>query len=166
MGPSEGPIRVTLRPRTTGRLSLLISQQRTCGNSIGMSVSCQEETHASQQIIGLYEGTCRRNMKKCIQRQDSQKKSLCRVESGDGSSLRAHTAATIAAWREETVSGRANFRRHQLEDVPVCESALDWPLFPSWDLSKHSTSFASAGWKARRSSRREAVGDALLQSKY
>jgi hypothetical protein len=33
---------------------------------------------------------------------------------------------------------------------------------PSWDLFKHSTSFARAGWKARRSSRREAVGDALL----
>lgn len=45
-------------------------------------------------------------------------------------------------------------------------AALDWPHFPSWDLSNHSTSFARAGWKARRSSRREAVGDALLQSKY
>jgi hypothetical protein len=30
------------------------------------------------------------------------------------------------------------------------------------DLFKHSTSFAKAGWKARRSSRCEAVGDALL----
>jgi hypothetical protein len=38
--------------------------------------------------------------------------------------------------------------------------------FRGWDLSKHSTRFTRAGWKARRSSRREAVGDALLQSKY
>src|ERR1700741_4382115 len=37
---------------------------------------------------------------------------------------------------------------------------------PSWDLSKHSTSFAREGWKTRLSSLREAVGDALLQSKY
>src|SRR6266702_1942447 len=58
-------------------------------------------------------------MKKRIQRQDWQK-SCRRAESGDGFSLRAHTAATIAAWREETVSGRASFRRHQLDDIPVC----------------------------------------------
>jgi hypothetical protein len=33
-------------------------------------------------------------------------------------------------------------------------------------LFKLSTSFTKAGWKARRLSRREAVGDALFQSKY
>jgi hypothetical protein len=36
----------------------------------GVQKPAQEETHAPQQLIGLYERICQRNMKKCIQRQD------------------------------------------------------------------------------------------------
>jgi hypothetical protein len=46
--------------------------EQTSSALVGMSQTCQEETHASQQIISL------------------------------------------------TVSGRASFRRHQLDDIPVC----------------------------------------------
>jgi hypothetical protein len=56
-----------------------------------MSQTCQEETHASQQIIRLYERTCRRNMKKRIQRQDLQKKAAV--------GLRAATAFLYAPTR-------------------------------------------------------------------
>ena len=80
---------------------------------------CQEETHASQQIISLYERTCRRNMKKRIQRQDLQKKTAVGLRAATAF-LYVPTRPRLSPWREETVSGRASFRRHQLDDIPVC----------------------------------------------
>ena len=69
---------------------------------------CQEETHASQQVISLYERTCRRNIKKRIQRQDWQKKSAV--------GLRAATAFLYAPTRPRLSphGGRNSQRARQL----------------------------------------------------
>ena len=68
---------------------------------------CQEETYAPQQVISLYERTCRRN-KKRIQRQDWQKKSAV--------GLRAATAFLYAPTRPRLSphGGRNSQRARQL----------------------------------------------------
>jgi hypothetical protein len=67
-----------------------------------MSQWCQEETHAPQQLIGLYERICRRNIKNRTQRQGWQKQAAAGLRAATAFSLRAHMAAAIAAWRRSS----------------------------------------------------------------
>ena len=135
------------------------------------SATGHNRTHAMQQRVpsGSAKATCRKRALSCAVR--SRPSLGCRqIRFGRiGTSLpdagMTDPSLAFGAWMGDRLVGSSpgsswgSWGIFGLISTPPTPGITG---LPSWDLFKHSTSFARAGWKARRSSRCEAVGDALL----